>query len=104
MDEIAALTGVRIAVVNSPQSHSLAPPDSVAADSSWTGLETERVCDLAITGSSVDSVDIAKVRLLVMLDELVRSAFIRMLCAVVSLYIRVACTQRLWKLTINCML
>ncbi|KAI5119924.1 hypothetical protein M0805_000889 [Coniferiporia weirii] len=70
LDEIAAQTSVRIAVVNSPQSLSLAPPDSIAADSSWTGLETERICELAISGSGVDSVDVAKVRLLVMLDEL----------------------------------
>ena len=71
LDEIAAETNVRIAVVNSPQSSSLAPPDSIVADGSWTGLETERVCELAISGSGIDSVDVAKVRLLVMLDELV---------------------------------
>jgi hypothetical protein len=34
------------------------------------GLETERMCELIITGS-IESVEIAKVRLLVMLDELV---------------------------------
>ncbi len=34
------------------------------------GLETERMCELVITGS-LESVEIAKVRLLVMLDELV---------------------------------
>ncbi|KAH8120635.1 cytoplasmic protein [Phellopilus nigrolimitatus] len=70
LDDVAAQTNVRIAVVNSPQSLSLAPPDSIAADSSWTGLETERICELAISGSGVDCVDVAKVRLLVMLDEL----------------------------------
>jgi len=37
------------------------------------GLETERLCDLVITGG-IESVEIAKVRLLVMLDELVRVA------------------------------
>lgn len=35
-----------------------------------SGLETERMCELVITGST-ESVEIAKVRLLVMLDELV---------------------------------
>ena len=35
------------------------------------GLETERMCELVITGP-IESVEIAKVRLLVMLDELVR--------------------------------
>jgi hypothetical protein len=34
------------------------------------GLETERLCELVITGST-ESVEVAKVRLLVMLDELV---------------------------------
>lgn len=71
LDEIAAQTNVRIAVVNSPQSLSLAPPDSIASDGGWTGLETERVCELAIAGDGVDCVDVARVRLLVMLDELV---------------------------------
>ena len=72
LDEIAAETNVRIAVVNSPQSQSLAVPDGIVSDGSWIGLETERVCELAISGSGIDGVDIAKVRLLVMLDELVR--------------------------------
>ncbi|KAL5518585.1 hypothetical protein ACEPAH_268 [Sanghuangporus vaninii] len=70
LDEIAAQTNVRIAVVNSPGSASLASPDAVGADGSWAGLESERVCELAISGSGVDCVDIARVRLLVMLDEL----------------------------------
>ena len=35
------------------------------------GLETERMCELVITGK-IESVELAKVRLLVMLDELVR--------------------------------
>lgn len=70
LDDIAAQTNVRIAVVNSPQSASLAPPDAALADGSWAGLETERVCEIAINGSGVDCVDVARVRLLVMLDEL----------------------------------
>lgn len=44
------------------------------------GLETERMCELVITGS-IESVEIAKVRLLVMLDELV-STLCRMIFAV----------------------
>ena len=72
LDEIAAQTAVRIAVVNSSQSASLALPESIASDGLWTGLETERICELAISGSGIDLVDVARVRLLVMLDELVR--------------------------------
>lgn len=73
LDEIAEQTHTHIAVVNSPQSQtlSLAPPDRITADNAWSGLETERTCELTISGSSAGSVDIAKVRLLVMLDELV---------------------------------
>ena len=71
LDRIAAQTNVNIAVVNSPQSLALAPPDSIASDSGWTGFETERVCELAITGNSIDAVEVAKLQLLIMLDELV---------------------------------
>jgi hypothetical protein len=35
------------------------------------GLETERMCELVITGG-IENVEVAKLRLLVMLDELVR--------------------------------
>jgi len=38
------------------------------------GLETERMCELVMTGN-LESVEIAKVRLLVMLDELVSCGF-----------------------------
>lgn len=48
-----------------------APPDRITADNAWSGLETERVCELTIAGTSASSVDVAKVCLLVMLDELV---------------------------------
>ena len=73
LDEIAELTRTHIAVVNSSQSQSLslAPPDRITADNAWSGLETERLCELTISGSSAGNVDVAKVRLLVMLDELV---------------------------------
>lgn len=46
------------------------PPDGINNSAGWSGLETERVCELVVTGSE-DSVDLARVRLLVMLDELV---------------------------------
>lgn len=45
-------------------------PDGISNSAGWSGLETERVCELVITGHG-DSVDLARVRLLVMLDELV---------------------------------
>jgi hypothetical protein len=62
-----------IAVVNSPLSLSnRTPPDGINTSAGWSGLEAERVCELVITGPG-DSVDLARVRLLVMLDELVSS-------------------------------
>ncbi|KAH8835377.1 cytoplasmic protein [Flagelloscypha sp. PMI_526] len=70
LDEVATQTLAHIAVVNSQQSLSnRTPPDGISSNSGWSGLETERVCELVVTGSG-DSVDLAKVRLLVMLDEL----------------------------------
>lgn len=45
-------------------------PDGISNSAGWSGLETERVCELVITGQG-DSVELARVRLLVMLDELV---------------------------------
>jgi hypothetical protein len=60
-----------IAVVNSPLSlSSRTPPDGISSSAGWSGLETERVCELVVTGHG-DSVELARVRLLVMLDELV---------------------------------
>ena len=71
MDEIASQTLAHIAVVNSPLSLSTrTPPDGISSSAGWSGLETERVCELVITGQG-DSVEIARARLLVMLDELV---------------------------------
>lgn len=70
LDEIASQTLAHIAVVNSPLSLSTrTPPDGVSSSAGWSGLETERVCELVITGHG-DSVNLARVRLLVMLDEL----------------------------------
>jgi hypothetical protein len=71
LDDIAAQTSANIAVVNSPFSLSNhTPPDGINSNSGWLGLETERICELVVTGIG-DSVDLARVRLLVMLDELV---------------------------------
>ncbi|KAI9512667.1 cytoplasmic protein [Russula earlei] len=70
LDDIASQTLAHIAVVNSPLSLSTrTPPDGISNSAGWSGLETERVCELVITGHG-DSVEIARVRLLVMLDEL----------------------------------
>ena len=71
LDDIASQTFAHIAVVNSPLSLSTRTlPDAITSSTGWTGLESERVCELVITGHG-DSVDLARVRLLVMLDELV---------------------------------
>ncbi|EMD41708.1 hypothetical protein CERSUDRAFT_146926 [Gelatoporia subvermispora B] len=70
LDDIASQTFAHIAVVNSPLALSTRTlPDGISSSAGWSGLETERVCELVITGQG-DSVDLARVRLLVMLDEL----------------------------------
>ncbi|KAH7921146.1 cytoplasmic protein [Leucogyrophana mollusca] len=70
LDEIASHTFAHIAVVNSPLSlSSRTPPDGISSSAGWSGLETERVCELVITGQG-DATELARVRLLVMLDEL----------------------------------
>lgn len=74
LDDIASQTFAHIAVVNSPLALSTRSlPDGISTSAGWSGLETERVCELVITGQG-DSVELARVRLLVMLDELVRCA------------------------------
>jgi hypothetical protein len=71
LDEIASQTLAHISVVNSPLSLSTrTPPDGISSSAGWSGLETERVCELVIRGQG-DSVELARVRLLGMLDELV---------------------------------
>lgn len=71
LDDVASETLAHIAVVNSPLSAvNRTPPDGITNNGGWSGLETERVCELVITGTE-DAVDLARVRLLVMLDELV---------------------------------
>ncbi|THH02477.1 hypothetical protein EW026_g398 [Hermanssonia centrifuga] len=70
LDDIASQTFAHIAVVNSTVTLSTRSlPDGVSNSAGWSGLETERVCELVITGQG-DSVELARVRLLVMLDEL----------------------------------
>ncbi|KAF8971577.1 cytoplasmic protein [Flammula alnicola] len=70
LDDIASQTLAHIAVVNSPLALSnRTPPDGISSSAGWSGLETERVCELVVTGTE-DAVDLARVRLLVMLDEL----------------------------------
>lgn len=77
LDDIASQTLAHIAVVNSPLALSnRTPPDGISSSAGWSGLETERVCELVVTGTE-DAVDLARVRLLVMLDELVRNFYPR---------------------------
>lgn len=64
-----------IAVVNPSPSVSLPPPDGINSGGGYVGLETERICELVISGPA-ECVDVARVRLLVMLDELVRSTIV----------------------------
>ena len=72
LDDIASQTLAHIAVVNSPLAlSSRTPPDGISTSGGWSGLETERVCELVVTGTE-GAVNLARVRLLVMLDELVR--------------------------------
>ena len=101
LDEIASQTLAHIAVVNSPLSLSTrTPPDGISSSAGWSGLETERVCELVITGQG-DSVEIARVRLLVMLDELVRFGRSYPRRWLPTLIHRAACTLRFAKLTKN---
>ncbi len=73
LDEIAAETHARIAVVNIGL-----PFRTKSSEGGSSGLhssvwETEPSCELYITGHSIQSVSSARVKLLVMLDELVSS-------------------------------
>ena len=80
LDDIASETLAHIAVVNSPLSAvNRTPSDGISLNGGWSGLETERVCELVITGTE-DAVDLARIRLLVMLDELVSHEFSTATC------------------------
>lgn len=103
LDEIASQTLAHIAVVNSPLLLSnRTPPDGISISAGWSGLETERVCELVITGHE-DSVDLARVRLLVMLDELVRHRWLRFLPPLSNVCFRVVCTLNFAKSITNSM-
>ncbi|KIY45344.1 hypothetical protein FISHEDRAFT_49267 [Fistulina hepatica ATCC 64428] len=70
LDEIAAATYTHIAVVNSSNFLSnRTPPAGIDNSAGWSGLETERVCEIVVRGE-LDGVLLSRVRLLVMLDEL----------------------------------
>ena len=98
LDEIASLTYAHIAVVNSPLSlSSRTPPDGISTSAGWTGLETERVCELVVTGQG-DATELARVRLLVMLDELVRHPVFSSSSVPHSIH-RAVCIQNLAKST-----
>jgi hypothetical protein len=74
IDEIAIHTLAHIAVVNSSQAHASRPPEGISGSAGW---ETERVCELVISGQA-ESVELARLRVLVMLDEMV--ILISLLC------------------------
>ncbi|KAF8316159.1 hypothetical protein DL93DRAFT_2030902, partial [Clavulina sp. PMI_390] len=70
LDEIAAQTRANISVLKTSSSSSNAGGASRAnAAAQAAGLEGEKTCELIITGPG-DTVDVARLRLLVMLDEL----------------------------------
>lgn len=103
LDEIASQTLAHIAVVNSPLSlSSRTPPDGISNNAGWSGLETERVCELVVTGHG-DAVDLARVRLLVMLDELASSLPLLSKHALISIS-RVASALKCAKSITNSML
>ncbi|KZO94984.1 hypothetical protein CALVIDRAFT_565105 [Calocera viscosa TUFC12733] len=76
LDEITAVTQAHISVVHS-QPHSVlgssgstgVGADGSAGTATWSGLETEKTCDIVMVGPE-ESVDMARVRILVMLDEI----------------------------------
>src|SRR5438445_7591665 len=69
LGDTASQSLAHIAIIKSPQSPSNLP-DGISSSAGWSGLETVRVCELVIPGSE-DGVDLVRVRLLVLLDELV---------------------------------
>lgn len=74
LDEIASLTQAHLAIVGPSAGGAAQHAGSLGgsnAASSGFGLETERNVEIVITGT-YDAVEQARVRLLVLLDELVR--------------------------------
>ncbi|EJT97951.1 cytoplasmic protein [Dacryopinax primogenitus] len=70
LDEITAVTQAHISVVHSqPSTGPGAVSDVSGGATTWSGLETEKTCDIVMVGPE-ESVDMARVRILVMLDEI----------------------------------
>ena len=74
LDEIAAQTHANISVLKTASASSagvngVSPPSDPTGIWSSSGLESEKMCELIITGSG-ETVDVARIRLLVMLDEM----------------------------------
>ncbi|GAB1518812.1 hypothetical protein RhiTH_001877 [Rhizoctonia solani] len=69
LDDIAGQTLAHIAVVNASATLNSVPvPDGINSQA-WSGLEPERMCELVVTGTR-EAVAVARLRLLVMIDEL----------------------------------
>jgi hypothetical protein len=69
LDDIAGQTLAHIAVVNASATLNAVPvPDGINSQA-WSGLEPERMCELVVTGTR-EAVAVARLRLLVMIDEL----------------------------------
>lgn len=67
LDEISHQTYTRIVVTKAATQNTL----PFLGSGGWAGLETERMAELVVTGP-LDCVEIARARLLVLLDEMVR--------------------------------
>ncbi|KAJ1311074.1 hypothetical protein OPQ81_009578 [Rhizoctonia solani] len=69
LDDIASQTLAHIAVVNASATLNSVPvPDGINSQA-WSGLEPERMCELVVSGTR-EAVAVARLRLLVMIDEL----------------------------------
>lgn len=69
LDDIAGQTLAHIAVVNASGTLNAVPvPDGINSQA-WSGLEPERMCELVVSGTR-EAVAVARLRLLIMLDEL----------------------------------
>ncbi|KAF9014931.1 cytoplasmic protein [Cyathus striatus] len=69
LDDVASQTGAHISVVNVPPNLSNRLATDGNGSAGMSGLESERVCEFLISGSE-DAIDIARIKLLVMLDTL----------------------------------
>ena len=71
LDEIADQTNTRITVVSDDPTVCFPASTRISPEGDWSGLTVEKICELSISGQGVDAVNVARVRLLVMLDEMV---------------------------------